>query len=309
MVYTVTINPSLDYIINVDHFIPGSVNRSLMENLYPGGKGINVSIVLKNLGFETTSLGFTAGFTGEKIEQFLLEHHIATDFIKLPEGFSRINIKMRSHEESEINGSGPLISEKDIVLLYKKLENLKSGDILVLAGSVPFSIPDTLYADIMNILKDKEVKIIVDAANDLLKHVLPCHPFLVKPNNHELSDLFDVPIYSKQDVVTYARKLRSMGAQNVLISMAEEGALLITENDDIFSCKANPCKPVNSVGAGDSMVAGFISGYTNSCSYEKALKMGVVCGTASVLSEWLPSKNKIEEVLAQNLKVVHEQDS
>ena len=259
MVYTVTVNPSLDYIIDVEHFKTGVVNRTFAEKINAGGKGINVSIVLSNLGIENTALGFLAGFTGNEIENRLIEKGIKTDFIHLNDGLSRINVKLRSDEESEINGQGPNITEENIKELYSKLDKLTSDDILVLAGSIPSTLPQSFYSDIMNHLKDKGVKFVVDATKELLKKSLEYKPFLVKPNNHELGEIFGVELKTREDVVPYAQKFREMGAQNVLVSMAGEGAVLASADGNVYKSPAPKGKLVNSVGAGDSMVAGFIT--------------------------------------------------
>ena len=226
MIYTVTFNPSLDYIVSVDDFTCGIVNRTTDEIIFPGGKGINVSIVLKNLGFENTALGFLAGFTGNRIQELLEEKGVRTDFISVENGISRINVKLRSNEETEINGQGPAIAEMDIEKLYEKLDTLSDGDILVLAGSIPDVMPGSMYMDIMKHLQNKDLKIVVDATKDLLVNVLQYHPFLIKPNNHELGEIFGVKIENKADVITYAKKMQEKGARNVLVSMAGDGAVL-----------------------------------------------------------------------------------
>lgn len=249
MIYTVTFNPSLDYIVSVDDFTCGIVNRTTDEIIFPGGKGINVSIVLKNLGFENTALGFLAGFTGNRIQELLEEKGVRTDFISVENGISRINVKLRSNEETEINGQGPAIAEMDIEKLYEKLDTLSDGDILVLAGSIPDVMPGSMYMDIMKHLQNKDLKIVVDATKDLLVNVLQYHPFLIKPNNHELGEIFGVKIENKADVITYAKKMQEKGARNVLVSMAGDGAVLVAEDGSIFQSEAPKGKVVNSVGA------------------------------------------------------------
>lgn len=234
MIYTVTFNPSLDYIVSVDNFTCGIVNRTTDEIIFPGGKGINVSMVLKNLGFENTALGFLAGFTGNRIQDLLEEKGVRADFISVEKGISRINVKLRSNEETEINGQGPAIAEADIKKLYEKLDTLSDGDILVLAGSIPDVMPGSMYMDIMRHLQNKDLKIVVDATKDLLVNVLQYHPFLIKPNNHELGEIFGVKIESKADVITYAKKMQEKGARNVLVSMAGDGAVLVAEDGSIF---------------------------------------------------------------------------
>lgn len=297
MIYTVTFNPSLDYIVTVDNFTCGVVNRTKDEIIYPGGKGINVSMVLKNLGYENTALGFLAGFTGEKIESLLLKKGITADFIKVENGMSRINVKLRSNQETEINGQGPDIKKADINKLYEKLDTLKDGDILVLAGSIPDTMPDSMYMDIMEHLQKKDLKIIVDATRDLLANVLKFHPFLVKPNNHELGEIFGVTLKEKEEVASYAKKLQDMGAKNVLVSMAGDGAVLAAEDGSILKANAPAGQVKNSVGAGDSMVAGFIAGYLENNNYTRAFQMGVCTGSASAFSEELAKKEEVTALL------------
>ena len=297
MVYTVTFNPSLDYIVNVSDFKLGQVNRTEKEVMFPGGKGINVSIVLKNLGMESTILGFTAGFTGEEIQRRVKEMGCVEKLISIANGYSRINLKLRSNEESEINGMGPVIGKEDIDKLYQMLDTLKAGDVLVLAGSIPASMPSTMYSDIMEYLQDKEVLIAVDATKDLLVNVLPFHPFVIKPNNYELGEIFDVTLKDKKDVIVYAKKLQEQGARNVLVSMAGDGAVLVAEDGSVYESEAPKGKVVNSVGAGDSMVAGFLYGYLTTENYEIAFKNGVATGSASAFSENLATKEEVEAIL------------
>lgn len=293
MIYTVTFNPSIDYIASCDDFVLGQTNRTTKEIFYPGGKGINVSIVLRNLGLDTTALGFLAGFTGEEIKRLILKEGIKSEMIEVNNGFSRINVKLRSTKESELNGMGPLIDDEAIKKLYQKLDNLTSDDILVLAGSIPSSMPSNIYSDIMDYLKDKNMKIVVDATKDLLLNVIPYKPFLIKPNNHELGELFNVELNTREDVVPYARKLQELGARNVLVSLAGEGAVLVDENNEVYSCPAPKGKVINSVGAGDSMVAGFIYGYKTFNNYHEAFKYGVCTGSASAFSEELAKYNEV----------------
>lgn len=297
MVYTVTFNPSLDYIVNVSDFKLGQVNRTEKEVMFPGGKGINVSIVLKNLGMESTILGFTAGFTGEEIQRRVKEMGCVEKLIPIANDYSRINLKLRSNEESEINGMGPVIGKEDIDKLYQMLDALKAGDVLVLAGSIPASMPSTMYSDIMEYLQDKEVLIAVDATKDLLVNVLPFHPFVIKPNNYELGEIFDVTLKDKKDVIVYAKKLQEQGARNVLVSMAGDGAVLVAEDGSVYESEAPKGKVVNSVGAGDSMVAGFLYGYLTTENYEIAFKNGVATGSASAFSENLATKEEVEAIL------------
>ena len=300
MIYTVTFNPSLDYIVTVDHFKTGEINRTADELIFPGGKGINVSIVLKNLGIDNTALGFMAGFTGREIQRLLEEKGVTTDFIRVANGTSRINLKMRSDQETEINGRGPVIGEEDIALLYRQLDRLQKGDILALSGSIPSSIPETIYMDIMKHLDGRGIMVAVDATKDLLMKVLPYHPFLIKPNNHELGEIFHTAITEKDDVVKYAKKLQESGARNVLVSMAGDGAVLVTENGEVYRASAPKGILRNSVGAGDSMVAGFLAGYLRNRDYREAFRMGVCTGSASAFSDELATKEEVEALLARS---------
>ena len=299
MIYTVTFNPSLDYIVTVDDFKLGLTNRTTSELMLPGGKGINVSIVLGNLGINNTALGFTAGFTGKEIVRRVEELGVKSDFIPIEEGFSRINLKLKSIDGTEINGSGPVISQEKVDQLMEKLHALTSKDILVLAGSIPSSMPDDMYSKIMAELQDTGAMIVVDATRDLLVNVLQYHPFLVKPNNHELGEIFDVELKTREDVVPYARKLQEMGATNVLVSMAGEGAVLVAADGSVSSAPAPKGTLVNGVGAGDSMVAGFIAGWMEKHSYEHAFHMGVSAGSASAFSELLATKEEIQAIYQQ----------
>ena len=299
MIYTVTFNPSLDYIVSVDDFTLGRVNRTTKELVYPGGKGVNVSLVLKNLGMENTALGFIAGFTGTEIERGLKEWGCLTDFIKIPEGMSRINMKLRSREESEINGQGPKISEEALEELYRKLDAMDPGDVLVLAGSIPNSMPDSSYEQILARVQGRDIRSVVDATGDLLVNVLKYHPFLIKPNNHELEEIFHVPMDSKETIVAHAKKMQEMGAENVLISMAGDGAILVAADGSVWQSPAPKGNVVNSVGAGDSMVAGFITGYLKSQSYEEAFHMGICTGSASAFSERLATQEEVDGILGQ----------
>lgn len=300
MIYTLTFNPSLDYIVTVPKFTCGVVNRTSKEVIFPGGKGINVSMVLKNLGFENTALGFLAGFTGDALKSLVEEKGIHAEFIAVERGMTRINVKLRSTQETEINGQGPAIDEADIKKLYERLDTLQDGDILVMAGSIPDVMPKTMYMDIMEHLKEKKLRIVVDATNDLLVNVLKYKPFLIKPNNHELGEIFRVTIKEKADIVKYARKLQEQGARNVLVSMAGDGAVLLAEDGTVYQAEAPKGKVVNSVGAGDSMVAGFLAGYLESESYEKAFQMGVCTGSASAFSEELATKEEVLALLDKN---------
>lgn len=297
MIYTVTFNPSLDYIVSIRNFEEGSVNRASDEMILPGGKGINVSIVLNNLGMESHLLGFIAGFTGKEIERMVSDDGCISEFIKVDNGFSRINVKMRSEKESEINGIGPAISNSEMTQLLDKLDKLKEGDVLVLAGSIPASIPDTIYYDIMKMLSDRKIMIVVDATKDLLLNVLPLHPFLIKPNKQELAEMMNLENLSKEDIVKNAFELQKRGARNVLVSMAGEGAILVTEDGNVYSSAAHKGNVVNSVGAGDSMVAGFIYGYLKNKDYKEAFETGLCAGSASAFSQNLATKEQVEELL------------
>ena len=299
MIYTVTFNPSLDYIVSVDDFKLGLTNRTSSELILPGGKGTNVSTVLKNLGFESTALGFVAGFTGNEIVKRLNDMGIKSDFISIENGISRINLKLKSIDGTEINGAGPDISEEKVNELMDKLNQLKEGDVLVLAGSIPSSMSDNIYRDIMADLKDRGVMIVVDATKDLLLNVLEYHPFLIKPNNHELGEIFDVKLTTREEVIPYGRKLQEKGARNVLVSMAGEGAVLIAEDGQVFDTPAPKGKLINGVGAGDSMVAGFVAGWIEKQDYEYAFHMGVASGSASAFSENLATKEEIRNVYNQ----------
>ena len=299
MIYTITFNPALDYIVKMDNFNLGSVNRTKDEAVYAGGKGINVSIVLNNLEVKSKALGFIAGFTGDEIERRVKEFGCDTDFIKLKEGMSRINVKVKAEVESEINGGGPAISEEALNELYARLDNLKNDDILVLAGSIPSTMPTDIYERIMERLQEKDVKFIVDTTGESLLKVLKYNPFLIKPNHHELGELFGVKLNSKEEVIEYAKKLKDMGAQNVIISMAGDGAVLIDSNGGVTTSNVPKGVVKNSVGAGDSMVAGFIAGYLNSEKIEDGFKLGVATGSASAFSEGLATKDYVYELLEQ----------
>ena len=298
MIYTVTFNPSLDYIVRLDSFTAGEINRVNYEQVLGGGKGINVSIVLGNLGHESTALGFTAGFTGEEIKRQLDGFGVKHDFVQLSEGFTRINVKVKADKETEINGQGPDISEAKREELFEKLDKLSKGDTLVLAGSIPKTLPDDIYEKIMARLEGRGIRIIVDAEKKLLLNVLKYHPFLIKPNNHELGDMFGVKLTTDEEIITYAKKLQEKGAQNVLISMAGDGAILLTADGKHYKSPAPKGKLINSVGAGDSMVAGFITGYIESQGdFETAFHMGVATGSASAFSENLATRPEVEALL------------
>ena len=295
MVYTVTFNPSLDYIVTVDDFKLGLTNRTESELMLPGGKGINVSIVLSNLGIENSAIYFSAGFVGDEITRRVQESGIRSEEIRLENGCSRINLKLKSIDGTEINGMGPDISEEDVSRLYEKLDKIEEGDTLVLAGSIPSTMPETIYSDIIEHLQGRGIRIVVDATKDLLVNVLKFKPFLIKPNNHELGEIFGVELKTRESVVPYAKKLLEMGAENVIISMAGEGAVFVSSDGQVYMREAPKGKLVNGVGAGDSMVAGFIAGYLTEGDLLHAFKMGLSTGSASAFSEYLATK---EEVMA-----------
>lgn len=298
MIYTVTFNPAIDYVVHIDELRVACVNRSQSEEVYFGGKGINVSMVLSELDIKSKALGFVAGFTGKAIERGIQEKGVETDFIHLPEGFSRINVKIKSEKETELNGQGPKISGGVIELLYEKLDKLKDGDTLVLAGSIPNTLPSDIYEKILVRLSNKKIKAVVDATNQLLMNVLKYKPFLVKPNNFELGEMFGVELKTQDEIIEYAKKLKDMGAVNVLISMAGDGAVLVDEYGNVHTCNACKGQVKNSVGAGDSMVAGFIAG-AESGDYEYALKLGTAAGGATAFSNGLAEKEEIKKLLKQ----------
>ena len=296
MIYTVTFNPSIDYIVSVQDFKLGLTNRTDSELLLPGGKGINVSTVLQNLGIANTALGFIAGFTGEEIRRGVESLGVRAAFITLEEGISRINLKLKSIDGTEINGQGPDIPRAAVEKLMTQLDGLTPKDTLVLAGSIPATLPDDIYEKIMVRLQDRGVRIVVDATRDLLLKVLVHHPFLIKPNNHELGEIFGVTLSTRREVIPYARKLQERGARNVLVSMAGEGAVLLAEDGNVFEAEAPKGVLKNGVGAGDSMVAGFLAGYGESGDYAQAFRMGVASGSASAFSEQLATKAEIEDL-------------
>lgn len=298
MVYTVTFNPAIDYVVHTDHMNLGEVNRLQGEEVYFGGKGINVSNVLKELGIESKALGFVAGFTGIAIEQSLKENGVETDFVHLDKGISRINVKIKSMEETELNGQGPDIPEEKVEELFQKLDLLKDGDILILAGSIPSTLPSDIYERILARLEGKNIKAVVDSTKDLLMKVLKYKPFLIKPNNFELGEMFGVTLKTTDEITEYAGKLKEMGAVNVLVSMAGDGAVLLDENGSTHICGVCKGKVKNSVGAGDSMVAGFVAGSTEG-DYEYALKLGTASGGATAFSDGLAKKEDIFKLLEQ----------
>ena len=297
MIYTVTFNPALDYVVRLPAFEPGAVNRTESEDIQLGGKGINVSCVLGQLGFKSVALGFVAGFTGEAVEAGLARRGVNADFIRLPEGLTRINVKIKASVETEINGQGPAIPAGALEELFRKLERLAAGDVLVLAGSIPASLPSDIYQRILARLAPKGVLCAVDATGELLVKVLPYRPFLIKPNNHELGEIFGRTLSTDEEIVECARLLQQKGARNVLVSMAGDGALLLDEGGNVHRLEAFKGKVKNSVGAGDSMVAGFIAGWLEKGDYAWALRLGSACGSATAFSDALATRAEIEALL------------
>lgn len=297
MIYTVTFNPALDYVLSVDNLNTNDINRATGEKLFFGGKGVNVSTILTRLGVESEALGFLAGYTGKMLEQMLNDEKIQNDFVYLEQGYTRINVKIKSSSELDINAQGPAIDDSSLKKLFSKLDELKNGDTLVLAGSIPSSLSNDIYEQILDKLSDRELRIAVDATGDLLLNVLRYKPFVIKPNHHELGELFGVEVSELEDVVKYARLLQDKGAKNVLVSCGKNGAVLVDELDNVHKMGIVPGKPVSSVGCGDSMLAGFIAGYIKTNDYAYALKLGSACGNATAFSVALASKDEIEEML------------
>lgn len=297
MIYTVTLNPAIDYIMRMDELHMGITNRSNSEEYYCGGKGINVSLVLAELDIPSTALGFIAGFVGDAIDKWVANTYVTTDFIRLRDGISRINVKIKAGEETEINGQGPDIAEDELEALMMKVDHIQDGDTLILAGSIPNTLPDDTYERMLERIADKNVQIVVDATRQLLVNSLKYKPFLIKPNRQELSEIFDADVKTKEDIVTYAKKLQEMGARNVLISLGGDGAMLVDETGQIHEAGVINEPVVNTVGSGDSMVAGFVAGYEMKSSYSYALTLGSVCGNATAFLPWLATKEKINELL------------
>lgn len=297
MIYTVTFNPALDYVVQVPGLRPGEVNRTVREELYYGGKGINVSTILNELGVPTVAWGFVAGFTGRAIEEGVRARGVSTDFIPLDTGFSRINVKIQADGQTEINGQGPTIDEKSLALLYDKIDTLTADDTLVLAGSVPPCLPDDVYRRLLARLAGRGAAAVVDATGDLLRSVLPYRPFLIKPNHKELGELFGRTLHGEDDLIACARQLRREGARNVLVSRGGEGALLVAEDDTVHSIDALPGQAVNAVGAGDSMVAGFLAGWIHTGDYRQALRWGAAAGTATAFAPGLATRQDIDTLL------------
>lgn len=299
MIYTATFNPSLDYIVQLDTFTAGAVNRTKHERIFGGGKGINVSIVLHNLGVDSITLGFIAGFTGDEIERQVKSFGCKTDFIHLSDGLSRINVKLKADVESEINGQGPEIDKTSLKAFFGKLNQIHHEDVLVLAGSIPSTLPSDIYEKIMEHLADKSIKIVVDATCNLLLNVLKYKPFLIKPNHHELGEIFNTQLKTDEEIISCAKNLQAKGAQNVLVSMAGDGAILITSDGKIYKSPVPKGTVKNSVGAGDSMVAGFLAGLLTTNNIEKAFKISVATGSASAFSEELATKEEVMKLLQQ----------
>ncbi|MBE6023974.1 MAG: 1-phosphofructokinase [Cellulosilyticum sp.] len=297
MIYTVTLNPSLDYIMHLDHLDISAINRSQKEYIYPGGKGINVSLVLNTLRIPNKALGFIAGFTGLEIDRVMKQLGTHTDFILLDHDNSRINVKLKTGIETEINGMGPKITPADLRALHEKLDKIQDGDFLVLAGSIPNSVPDSIYQDIIKNLSHKNIHIVVDTTKNLLLNVLKYKPFLIKPNHIELAELFNVTIHSHEEIITYAKKLQEMGAQNVLVSMGRDGSVLITSDGEVIKISAPQGTTINTVGSGDSMVAGFIAGYIKTNNLKEALKLATATGSATAFSPWLATRDMIDNLL------------
>ncbi len=298
MICTVTFNPSLDYIVRVDDMRLGAINRTTYEQVLPGGKGVNVSIVLGNLGHASRALGFVAGFTGDELVRLCAEAGVDCDFIRVERGMTRVNVKVKSAEETELNGMGPQMGEEDVEVLLARTDALGAGDTLVVSGSVPACLPHDMYERVMERVAPRGVRVVVDAERDLLTGTLPLGPFLVKPNNHELGDIFGVELRTRDEVVPYARRLQEMGAANVLVSMAGEGGVLVAETGEVFQSPAAKGTVVNSVGAGDSSVAGFLAGLAETGSYEAAFRMALATGSASAFSDHLATRAEVEALLA-----------
>ena len=298
MIYTVTFNPSIDYIVSMENFFLGKTNRTTEEKMFPGGKGINVSTVLTNLGIPNIALGFISGFTGSEIKRLSQERGILCDFITLPKGNNRINVKLKNYDGTEINGSGPEIPADKLKELIEQLHRLKDGDSLILAGSIPASVPSDIYQIILEELKSKKLNIVVDATKDLLMNTLHFRPFLIKPNRHELEEAFDITIENKEEAIRYARHLQRLGARNVMVSLSGDGAVFVSEEGESFEANVPPGKLINAVGSGDSMIAGFLAAWETTGDYGKAFHMAVAAGSASAYSEELATKNEIMKLLS-----------
>lgn len=299
MIYTITFNPALDYISKVDNFEIGKINRTKEEKILPGGKGLNVSTVLKNLGFQSTALGFIAGFTGKELKTEIEKYGIQTDFIEVKKGITRINVKISSDVETALNGNGPIITEEDIEKLLEQISKFNNEDIVILAGNIPKGIKNNIYEIICSKLEKNGVTFVVDSTKELLINVLKYKPFLIKPNKEELEETFKEKIETNEDIIKYAEKLQDMGARNVLISLGGDGAILVTETKEVYYSKAPKGKVLNTVGSGDSMVAGFIAGYQKNRDYNEAFKMGIAAGSASAFSMNLATLPEVESLLKE----------
>lgn len=302
MVYTVTLNPALDYVMKLAQLRYDDINRTDGEEIYYGGKGINVSVILSRLSISNTALGFAGGFTGIKLEQMLENDGISFDFNRLEHGSTRINVKIKADREIDLNACGPEITNEDMKKFLEKIDSVMDGDYLVLAGSIPKTLPNDIYEQMLERIKEKKVNCVVDATGDLLKNVLKYKPFMIKPNQHELGDLFSVKINDDEDIIKYSKRLQEMGARNVLVSMAEDGAILTDEYGKVHKIGNAKGTLVNSVGCGDSMVAGFIAGYIRTNDYSYALRLGSACGNATAFSEELATKEEIEEIFDKEYK-------
>ena len=303
MIYTLTCNPSVDYVVQMAEFCPGMVNRAQGEQAFSGGKGINVTVILKNLGVPNRALGFLAGFTGDFIEQDLREQGCQTEFVRLAKGFSRINVKIKGQEDSEINGGGPAVDQAAMEALFEKINGLQKGDMLIISGSIPPSLPKDLYEKILGLLDERGVYAVVDTAGEALMKTLRYEPFLIKPNRQELEELAQSRLFTREEIVAQGRRLQEMGAQNVLISMAAEGAVLLTSDGKVFFGEAPRGTVRNSVGAGDSMVGGFVAGWLKTGSYQSALQWGIAAGSASAFCEGLATGEEICRLLEENIRI------
>ena len=303
MIYTLTCNPSVDYVVQMAEFCPGMVNRAQGEQAFSGGKGINVTVILKNLGIPNRALGFLAGFPGDFIEQDLREQGCQTEFVRLAKGFSRINVKIKGQEESEINGGGPAVDQAAMEALFEKINSLRKGDMLIISGSIPPSLPKDLYEKILGLLDERGVYAVVDTAGEALMKTLRYEPFLIKPNRQELEELAQSRLFTREEIVAQGRRLQEMGAQNVLISMAAEGAVLLTSDGKVFFGEAPRGTVRNSVGAGDSMVGGFVAGWLKTGSYPAALQWGIAAGSASAFCEGLATGEEIRRLLEEEIRI------
>ena len=303
MIYTLTCNPSVDYVVQMAEFCPAMVYRAQGEQAFSGGKGINVTVILKNLGIPNRALGFLAGFTGDFIEQDLREQGCQTEFVRLAKGFSRINVKIKGQEESEINGGGPAVDQAAMEALFEKINGLQKGDMLIISGSIPPSLPKDLYEKILGLLDERGVYAVVDTAGEALMKTLRYEPFLIKPNRQELEELAQSRLFTREEIVAQGRRLQEMGAQNVLISMAAEGAVLLTSDGKVFFGEAPRGTVRNSVGAGDSMVGGFVAGWLKTGSYQSALQWGIAAGSASAFCEGLATGEEICRLLEENIRI------